>query len=108
VGALALWLVAGAAAAGPVVKLDPAVQKRLGVATQPLSAAQRAAKAQGFARVLDPVPLATLDSDIATAASALVASQAEAARARRLNADDQTVSRRAVDAAAAQARADAA
>lgn len=107
-GALALWLVAGAAMAGPVVKLDPAVQKRLGVATQPLSAAHRTAQAAAFARVLDPVPLATLDSDIAAAASALSASQAEAVRARRLNAADQTVSARAAEAAAAQARADAA
>jgi hypothetical protein len=108
--ALALALASPAAAAPPpiVVKLDAVTQKRLGVATAPLVAHQRVASVPGFARVLDPVPLATLDSDIATAVAALAASQAEADRSRALNAADQTMSKRAADTAAAQARADAA
>jgi hypothetical protein len=108
--ALAMLLMAAPAAAAPaaVVKLDTATQRRLGVATAPLAARQRVASVPGFARVLDPVPLATLDSDITAAMAALAASQAEADRSRALNAADQTVSRRAADAAAAQARADAA
>lgn len=108
--ALATVLLAAPAVAAPpvVVKLDAATQTRLGVATAPLVVRQRAASAPGFARVLDPVPLATLDSDIAAAAAALAASQAEADRSRALNAADQTVSRRVADAAVAQARADAA
>jgi hypothetical protein len=62
----------------------------------------------GFARALDPVPLAQLDSEIAGAVAVLVASQAEANRTRALNAADQTVSKQAAEAAAAQARGDAA
>lgn len=107
--AMSLALASPAIAAPPiVVKLDVATQKRLGVATAPLIPRQRVASVSGFARVMDPVPLATLDSDIAAAAAALAASQAEAARTRALNAADQTVSKRAADAAGAQARADAA
>jgi len=97
-----------ATAPAAVVKLDAATQRRLGLATQPLAAAHRASGAAGFARVLDPVPLATLDADIAAAAATLSASQAEAERTQALNAADQTVSRKAADAARAQARADAA
>ncbi|MDB5422738.1 MAG: hypothetical protein JWQ29_154 [Phenylobacterium sp.] len=113
IGALALAL--GLAAAAPalaapakVLKIDAATQQRLGIVTAPLPAVLRSASVTGFARALDPVPLATLDSDIATAVAALNASQAEAARTRALNAADQTVSRKIAEAAAAQARADAA
>ena len=106
--ALALACAAPAFAAGVVVKVDAATQRRLAIATAPLAAAHRAQTAKGFARAVDPVPLATLDADIASAAAALSASQAEAARTRALNAADQTVSRKTAEAAAAQARADAA
>lgn len=101
---------AGAAQAQPapaVLKLDAAVQRRLGIATAPLRAMRRAEAASGFARGLDPTPLATLDADIAAAAAAAAASQAEASRTRALNAADQTVSRKVAEAAAAQARGDA-
>jgi hypothetical protein len=107
---LGLALLAGPAladAAG-LLKMDAATQTRLGVATAPLQAAHRAAAVTGFARALDTGPLAQLDSDIATAAAALAASQAEAARTKSLNAADQTVSRQAAEAAASQARQDAA
>lgn len=110
--AFGLGLVAAApfAAAAPaaIVKMDAATQSRIGVATQPLAAARRAASSTGFARVLDPVPLATLDADIAAAAAAYAASHAEAQRSQALNAADQTISRKAAEAARAQARADAA
>jgi hypothetical protein len=105
---LALLLVAGPAlgAAVTVLKLDAATQRRLGVVTQPLTAQRRGSSVTGFARVLDPVPLATLDSDISQAGAALAASQAEATRTRALNAADQTVSKRVAEAASAQGRAD--
>lgn len=106
--ALALALAAPALAAGTVLKINAATQKRLAIVTAPLAAANRTASVKGFARALDAVPLATLDTDIATAVSALSASQAEAARTRTLNAADQTVSKKVAEAAAAQARADAA
>lgn len=107
---MSLALPAGPVLAAPtdLVKISPATQTRLGVATAPLRAAHRGASVSGFARGLDAVPLAILDSDIATAAAALAASQAQATRTRALNAADQTVSRQVAEAAAAQARADAA
>lgn len=105
----AISLAAGPAwSASATLKLEPAVQSRLGVTTRPLVAQSHVASASGFARGLDATPLATLDSQIAAAAATLEASQAEAKRARDLNRADQTVSTRAAEAAAAQARADAA
>ena len=107
-GAMALLLAAPPAGAAPVVlKLDAATQKRLGVVTQPLAAARRSVQLSGFARVVDPVPLATLDSDISTAAAALAASQAEATRTQALAAD-QTVAKRVAETALSQRRSDAA
>lgn len=97
-----------AARAEPVVKLDLAAQKRIGVAVAPLVAAQRSgATTTGFARVLDVSPLASLDADLASAAAAAAASSAEAARTRALAAEDATVSRKTAETARAQAQADA-
>ena len=109
---LSICLVAGPAlAAEPAasgLKMDAATQTRLGVVTQTLQSARRSASVNGFARALDPGPLAQLDSDIAAAAASYEASRAEAARTRDLNAADQTVSKQAAEAAASQARQDAA
>lgn len=103
-------LIAGVSWAGVVqaaeVQVDAATQKRLGVTTAPLAAARRQAVATGFARVLDPVPLATLDGDLVTAATAAAASRAEAARTKTLAAADATVSLKLAQAAQAQASAD--
>jgi hypothetical protein len=106
--ALSLAVAAPALAAPAILKIDAATQARLGVVTAPLAAVRKVASVNGFARVVDPVPLATLDSDIAAAIAALATSQAEATRTRILNAADQTVSKRVAETAAAQARADAA
>jgi len=111
IGGLVLALLAGSAlAAAPagLVKLDATTQARLGIATEPVVAAARGAQVTGFARALDPGPLAQLESDIAAAAAAAAASQAEANRTKALNAADQTVSKQAAETAAAQARSDAA
>jgi hypothetical protein len=97
-----------AGAAPALLRLDAATQARLGVVTAPLAAARHSATVSGFARALDPGPLAQLESDLAAAAAAAAASQAEARRTRALNAADQTVSKQAAEAAQAQARADAA
>lgn len=111
-GFAALALVAGVNWAHAVqaaeVQVDAATQKRIGVATAPLVAARRQAVATGFARVLDPVPLATLDSDLVTTATAAAASRAEAVRTKALAAADATVSLKVAQAAQAQASADAA
>jgi hypothetical protein len=106
--ALAAGPMLAAAPASSMLKMDAATQARLGVATQALQAARRSASASGFARALDPGPLAQLDSDIAAAVATYEASRAEAARTRDLNAADQTVSKQAAEAAASQARQDAA
>lgn len=102
---LALALMQPAAAAG--VRLGPAVQRQLGIATQAMVLTHRAAEVDAFAKVLDPGPLAQLDSDLATAEAAAIASSAEAARARALHAADGGVSAKDTEAAVAQARADA-
>lgn len=94
--------------AATAVQLDPATQKRIGVATAPLAASRRSASATGFARVLDVSPLAILDADLAAATAAAAASSAEAARTGSLAAADATVSRKVAEAARAQAKADAA
>jgi hypothetical protein len=90
------------------VAIDAATVRRLAIATVPVRAMTQGTSATGFARVLDAVPLAQLDSDIAVAASAAAASAAEAARSRALFAADATVSRKVAEAAAMQARGDAA
>jgi hypothetical protein len=94
-----------AAAAG--VRLSPAVQRQLGVATQTMALTHRAAEVDAFAKVLDPGPLVQLDSDLATAEAAAAASSAEAARAGALHAADGGVSQKDVETAVAQARSDA-
>ncbi len=112
--ALALLILAAAGAAQAmaapplVVALPTEVQRKLGVATEAAPAARHSGATTAFARVLDPVPLATLDADLVAAAGAAQASQAEAARTRSLAAADATVSAKTAEAAAAQARADAA
>lgn len=98
---------AGQALAAESVELDAATQKRLGVTTAPLAAARYTGTINGFARVLDPVPLATLDSDLLAAQAAARASAAEAARTRAL-ASDATISLKTAQAAQALAQADAA
>lgn len=102
----------GASSPGAVraaeVQADAATQKRLGVTIAPLAAAHRQVVVTGFARVLDPVPLATLDADLVTAATTAAASRAEAARTKALAAADATVSLKVAQAAQAQAGADAA
>ena len=102
----ALTFAAPALAAG--VTLPAAAQHRLGVEVQALAAAHRSGGITGFARVLDPVPLAALDADIAQAAAQAKASVAEALRTRKLSAADAAVSAKVAEAAAAQAKADSA
>lgn len=104
--ALGACFVLGPGPAGSIV-LTPYVQKRLGVATTPLAPARRAAEVDAFAKVLDPEPLVQLDSDLATAEAAAVASRAEARRAAALRGEVGGVSTKDLETATAQARADA-
>lgn len=89
------------------VQMNPAMQRELGIATQRLTLAHRAAELDAFAKVLDPEPLVQLDSDLATAEAAAVASRAEAERSRALHAAGGGVAAKDMEAAVAQARSDA-
>lgn len=95
-------------AAPPGVTVDRATQARLGLMSAPLQAVTIRPGLTSFAHVLDPTPLMTIDSDIEAAAAAAAASSAEARRARALAAADATIARKTAEAAAAQARGDAA
>lgn len=88
------------------VAISRDTQTRLGIRTTVLKAQKRKAQIDAFAKVLDPGPLAALDSDLLTAISAAKASRAEALRAKTLNAAGGTVSTKDMDAAKAQADAD--
>ncbi|MDB5482335.1 MAG: hypothetical protein JWO83_3388 [Caulobacteraceae bacterium] len=101
---LAPW---GGPASAAGVRLSPAVQRELGVATRTMTLTHRAAEVDAFAKVLDPEPLVQLDTDLATAEAAAAASGAEATRASALHAADGGVSQKDVEAAVAQARSDA-
>jgi hypothetical protein len=86
------------------VTLDPQVQARLGLRTLALKSERRSAQIDAFAKVLDPGPLAQLQTDIEAAEASAAASSAEARRAQALNGSGSAVS--AKDAEAARAQAD--
>jgi hypothetical protein len=86
------------------VTLDPQVQARLGLRTLTLKSERRSAQIDAFAKVLDPGPLAQLQTDLEAAETSAAASAAEARRAKALNASGSAVATK--DAEAAQAQAD--
>ncbi len=96
------WAVSPAAG----ISMSPQTQQHLGIATLRLVSARRSSETDAFAKVLDPGPLAQLDSDLATAEAAAMASTAEAARSRALNVQGGLVSSKDTEAAIAQARSD--
>jgi len=88
------------------VKLASEIQAKLGLKSEPLKAKAAAATVSGFVKVLDPGPLAQLDSDIDAADAAAQASTAELVRSAALNKDGAAVATKAVEAARAQAKSD--
>jgi hypothetical protein len=110
---IALFLCYRASAQSPdlpgdiAVRLSSADQSRLGVATTSLAAIQSPETVDAIGRVLDIVALAQLEAEIATVAAAADASDKEARRLELLAADDQNASRQSLEAARAQALADA-
>ena len=105
---LPLLLAAAAEAAPPKpVQLPAEAVRRLGITVASAQPATVNTSAPGFARVLDPVPLAQLQADLTAAETAAAASAAEARRTQALYADDATMSRKAAEAARAQAGVDA-
>lgn len=94
------------AASSPDPVRDPALRLRLGIVESPLAAYSGAQQAGGFARGLDASTLAAIVAEIETARATAAASLAEAARLDTLYRNDVSASRRAVEAAKAQAAAD--
>lgn len=84
-----------------VVKLDPKEQSLIGLKVMPLVAAEAPAEVKGFGRVLDPVPLAALVTERASAQAALQASAKEYERVKTLFSQDQNASARALETAEA-------
>jgi hypothetical protein len=97
----------GARADGPALTLAADVQSRLGLRTETFATQRRAAQIDAFAKVLDPGPLAQLQSDLSSAEASAAASKAEAERARTLNAANGSVASKDAEAAEAQGRNDA-
>lgn len=89
-----------------VVVLRPGAEKRLGLQTQTLSLMSRPNELKAYGVVLDPAPLISLNGQLEAARAALSASLAEYRRAKSLNATSENVSRRQLEAAEAQYRAD--
>jgi len=88
------------------VQLKPEAIRKLGIVTAPVHHGVQHARASAFAKVLDPIPLAQLDSDILAAGAAAASSAAEASRVQALYANDATMSRKAAETATMQARSD--
>ena len=90
------------------VRIDAETQAKLGIKVAPLGKTSAPQTAEGFARVLDVGPLAAIESDVAAANAAAAASESEYKRLAALAAQDQAASVKSVEAAKAQAAADAA
>ena len=89
------------------VTLEPEVQARLGVKTAVLKSERRSAQIDAFAKVLDPEPLAQLETDFESAQASAAASAAEAKRTLALHQSGSVVAAKDAEAAAAQAKNDA-
>jgi hypothetical protein len=89
------------------VTLDAAGQARLGVKTAVLKSERRSAQIDAFAKVLDPEPLAQLETDFESAVASAAASAAEAKRTLALHQSGSAVAAKDAEAAEAQAKNDA-
>ncbi len=88
--------------------LDDNLKERASVRVETLQGSQHGMVLTGFARALDISALAAIDAEVKAADATALASRAEAARLAALAMQDQSASRRSVEAAQAQALADAA
>lgn len=102
----ALALCAALAGAAGATELDAAAQSRLGLRLATLAEGQMPPTTRAVADVLDPVPLAKAVDEVAAAQAAADASSAEAVRTRALLEAQGNASRKALEAAQAQAVAD--
>lgn len=91
-----------------IVTLDAEARRRVSITLAPLIAATYAREARAFGAALDPTPFVALHGELVTAEVAAINSTAQLARTKTLFEEEQNVSRRALDAAEAQQRSDAA
>jgi hypothetical protein len=89
----------------PTVTLDGETQKRIALKVEAVATAKMIPELKGYGRVLDPAPMATVATELASAQAALTASQKEFDRSRLLN-EQKNASDRALQAAEAAARRD--
>jgi hypothetical protein len=89
-----------------VVMLSPGAQKRIELQAAPLEAAEFQPELTAYGTVLDPAPLLALQGDLAAARAALETSGRVAERAKALFAQDENVSRKTLEAAESDERAD--
>jgi hypothetical protein len=106
-GCLAIIAPTAAWGQAPSITIDAPSQARMGLTTQILSSGRQSAQIDAFAKVLDPGPLAQLESDLLAAEAAAAASNAEAQRARALFGSGGGVALKDVETAEAQAAGDA-
>jgi hypothetical protein len=104
--ALSLASPAPSSAADRSVTASQDVQRRLGIQTERLKQEARKSQVDAFAKVLDPGPLAQLNSDLLTAVAAAAASRAEADRSKALHASGSVISAKDMEAAESQALQD--
>lgn len=88
------------------VTLEKEKWQALGIEKDQPEHAEQRPQRMAFGRVLDPTPLVTLDSDLASAEAALAASRAESERSQKLLAAGESTSRKNAEAAEAQFRSD--
>ena len=89
---------------GGVLRVSEEARRKSGLLVEPLKIAPFTRSARGFGSVVDPGPLALLATELQDAESALQLARAQVQRATTLFQQEETVSRRAVETAEAQAR----
>ena len=90
----------------PTVALEAEMRQRASLKLAAAAAARVSPEVKGYGKVLDPAPLAALQGEWLMAEAALTNSAAQQQRARTLFQADQNVSRRVLETAEAQFRAD--
>lgn len=108
VGVLGFLVAMTVQAQSTAITLGSADQQKLGIVSRRLTDAHVRASIPAYVRVLDPSKLATLNADLTAARAAATASSRDAERLARLADEDESASRQAAEAAAAQAVGDAA
>jgi hypothetical protein len=98
--------VSSAAGGSIVIALEREAQERIDLATEPVTFLRVLPSVDAYGEVLDPAPLIALEAELSAAEAALNASRAELERVRKLYRQGENASRKALEAAEAQFKAD--